>query len=305
MKSLILIITYECNFNCEYCPIIKKKQKMNFKTAQRAISLFLNTQKNSRNQEKVLIRFFGGEPLLNFEIVKKTISYIKKKNYQKINFDLTTNGSLLNGKILDFFRSERNFELIISTNQNPPFSNKKIIKKILEVPKVTINFNLSPFTVKSAPKNFRILINLGFWRFNFLPAYYVLWKKEELFQLKKNLEEIFKIIIRLPKKIYVKNLKINSPVPLFNIAPTIDTQGDVYLGNFVLDKRFHFFKKELKIGNIFEVNSWEDLFDLPFNYDFQGLIKRVFPSKILYDTFLVDKILNEFCDKIKKYYEKT
>jgi MoaA/NifB/PqqE/SkfB family radical SAM enzyme len=278
---------------------------MNFKIAQRAISLFLNFQKNSQKQEKVLIRFFGGEPLLNFEIVKKTVDYIKKKKYQKINFDLTTNGSLLNRKILDFFRLEKNFELIISTNQSFPFLNKKILKKILEIPKTTINFNLSPSTVTLASKNFRMLVNLGFRRFNFLPTYYIFWKKEKLFQLKKNLEEISKIIFSLPKKIYVKNLKINSPIPLFNIAPTIDTQGDVYLGNFILDKRFHFLKKELKIGNIFEINCWEDLFDLPFNYDFQELIKRVFPRKILHNTFLVDKILTDFCDKIKKYYEKT
>jgi len=102
-----------------------------------------------------------------------------------------------------------------------------------------------------------------------------------------------------PKKIYLKNLKVQSPVPLFNSAPTIDCSGDIYAGNFFLDKRFRPYRNELKLANIFEIRTWKSLVNSPFVFDFQYLVKNIFPKRIILSTQKVDKILSQFCRLIK------
>lgn len=293
-QSLVLVITHQCNLRCLYCPILKKKEKMNFKIAQRAASLFLSFRRDNPR----LIRFFGGEPLLNFETIKKTINWIKR-NYQGVAFNLTTNGLLLDYKIVTFLKHQPELELIISSNQQKIFQDKVLIEKILELPKVTINFNIWPGKVEQNQKLLSKLLKIGFVRFNFLPAYYTIWEGNEIRTLKKSLKEMAEIIKLSPEKIYLKNLENQSPVPLFNSVPTIDCQGDIYAGNFFLDKRFHFWKSELKIGNISEIRAWESVVESPFVFDFRELIKNIFPKRIIHSTWQVDKALSQFCQLIK------
>lgn len=75
---------------------------MSFDTAKTAVDLLINNSANHRNLE---VDFFGGEPLMNFEVVRQTVEYaesLEEKIQQKFRFTITTNAMLLNDEIMDF-----------------------------------------------------------------------------------------------------------------------------------------------------------------------------------------------------------
>lgn len=107
VKSLCLNIAHDCNLRCKYCFASKgdfgvSRALMPFETAARAIDFILASSGNRKNLE---VDFFGGEPLMNFDVVKKTVEYAreKEKEYGKrISFTLTTNATLLTPEIQEF-----------------------------------------------------------------------------------------------------------------------------------------------------------------------------------------------------------
>jgi uncharacterized protein len=112
MKQVILNVTERCNLRCSYCPFTCNKSyhrphsnsDMNFKTAKKAVDLFLS---NSHSVTSPCISFYGGEPLLNFKLIRQVIDYIKQTYSERnINFHITTNGTLLKGDILRYLISQ-------------------------------------------------------------------------------------------------------------------------------------------------------------------------------------------------------
>ncbi len=296
-NTLILVVTRECVFSCPVCPIEKQKGKMSQRIAKKSIRLFLE-----RNFLEIpLIRFFGGEPLLNFSVIKKVVEWTKKR-FKNVKFDLTTNFFKFSPQFLKFFRENENVELIISTGDKKfPFSSS-LFKLTSFSDRITFNINLWPFNLDWIGKIFKKLLHHKFFRFNFLPAYYFPWQKSQINLLEKNLEQIARIIKTFPKKIYVKNLATNSPFPLFNLAFTIDVSGEVYFGNFFLHKDFARFGNVFKIGDINTISEWKEIntnAQIFSKIDILKLTKIVFPKRILDSTFAVDKVLNNFCERLK------
>ena len=107
VKSLCLNIAHDCNLRCEYCFASKgdfggSRSLMSYEIASKAIDFLLV---NSGNRKNLEVDFFGGEPLLNFDVVKRVIEYARKreKEFNKtIKFTLTTNAVLLTEEIRDF-----------------------------------------------------------------------------------------------------------------------------------------------------------------------------------------------------------
>lgn len=101
VKALCLHICHDCNLRCEYCFAGKGKYKgkaeyMSFETAKSAVDFLI---KNSGNRKILEMDFFGGEPLMNLDVVKKTVEYAKEQGAifgKTFLFTLTTNGVLLN-----------------------------------------------------------------------------------------------------------------------------------------------------------------------------------------------------------------
>jgi hypothetical protein len=150
------------------------------------------------------------------------------------------------------------------------------------------------------------LLEAGFSRFNFLPAYFVHWRPNEVKLLKKTFKKIAKIVQLPPQKNHISNLDICSAVPLFNLAPTVDQEGDIYAGNLFLDQRFGNWRSELKLGNVQNARSWSGIYD--FSFDFNLLINKIFSSDILLSTAAADQELSRFVDyfrKGRKKYEKS
>ncbi len=119
-SKLVLQITQNCNFRCSYCPYTTSdfyttrthsSKRMKEEVAMRAIEFLAE---HSRCSEMVSIGFYGGEPLLEFELMKKLVDYADELFIGKrLSYTITTNGSLLTDEIMSFLE-EHNFDLMLS-----------------------------------------------------------------------------------------------------------------------------------------------------------------------------------------------
>jgi len=105
VKALCLNVAHDCNLRCGYCFAGEgeyglKREMMSIKTGKKAIDFIIN---NSGNRHNLEIDFFGGEPLMNFDVVKKIVEYARaeeKKHNKNFRFTMTTNGLLLDDENL-------------------------------------------------------------------------------------------------------------------------------------------------------------------------------------------------------------
>ncbi|MBR3593853.1 MAG: thioether cross-link-forming SCIFF peptide maturase [Clostridia bacterium] len=111
VKALCLHIAHTCNLNCEYCFASQGKYHgeravMSFEVGKRALDFLVEQSGSRRNLE---VDFFGGEPLMNFEVVKQLVEYarsIEKEKGKNFRFTLTTNGLLIDDDVIDFCNKE-------------------------------------------------------------------------------------------------------------------------------------------------------------------------------------------------------
>ena len=111
IKALCLHIAHTCNLNCSYCFASQGKYHgeravMSLEVGKRALDFLIENSGTRRNLE---VDFFGGEPLMNFEVVKELVRYareIEKKHSKNFRFTLTTNGVLIDDDVIDFANKE-------------------------------------------------------------------------------------------------------------------------------------------------------------------------------------------------------
>ena len=127
IKQLILMITEECNFRCKYCIYSDmysysrshSSKMMTWDIAQKAIDYYMGFNKKSLEYNPThtpCIGFYGGEALLNWNLIVKVVEYVDnvyRKEFNNILYTVTTNGSLLSSEKIDFMLSH-NFSLLIS-----------------------------------------------------------------------------------------------------------------------------------------------------------------------------------------------
>ena len=111
VKALCLHIAHDCNLACQYCFAEEgeyhgRRAFMSYETGKQALDFLVANSGNRRNLE---VDFFGGEPLMNFDVVKQLVAYgreIEKTQDKHFRFTLTTNGVLLNDDIMEFANKE-------------------------------------------------------------------------------------------------------------------------------------------------------------------------------------------------------
>ncbi|MGO8930642.1 MAG: radical SAM protein [Limisphaerales bacterium] len=124
LSDLILGVTEQCNLRCAYCVYSgthpenrqHNSKSMSFETARKALEFFRN---HSRLVDKVIIGFYGGEPLLNIRLVKECVEYANHLFDRKlVTYNMTTNGTSLSADICDFLVSN-DFKLLVSLDGPP------------------------------------------------------------------------------------------------------------------------------------------------------------------------------------------
>ncbi len=111
VKALCLHIAHDCNLACKYCFAEEgeyhgRRALMSFEVGKKALDFLVA---NSGNRVNLEVDFFGGEPLMNWQVVKDLVAYgrsLEKANNKKFRFTLTTNGVLLNDEVLEFANKE-------------------------------------------------------------------------------------------------------------------------------------------------------------------------------------------------------
>jgi uncharacterized protein len=126
LYELLLDVTHDCNFRCRYCSFsgnydvfrTHTHQHMDSETAFRAVELYFSYIEEGslvNPLREPTIGFYGGEPLLNFSLIKEIVEYVTQKysNDYDIQYTLTTNGSLLTDEVINFLL-DHNFIILIS-----------------------------------------------------------------------------------------------------------------------------------------------------------------------------------------------
>ncbi len=107
VKALCLHIAHDCNLKCRYCFAEEgeyhgKRELMSLEVGKKAIDFLIKASGKRKNLE---VDFFGGEPLMNFDVVKGIVEYarsVEKEHNKNFRFTITTNGILLNDEIMDY-----------------------------------------------------------------------------------------------------------------------------------------------------------------------------------------------------------
>ena len=111
IKALCIHIAHSCNLNCAYCFASQGKYQgeralMSLEVGKRALDFLIENSGNRRNLE---VDFFGGEPLMNFDVVKEMVAYARSREKQtgkNFRFTLTTNGMLIDDDVIEFANRE-------------------------------------------------------------------------------------------------------------------------------------------------------------------------------------------------------
>ncbi len=111
VKALCLHIAHTCNLNCSYCFASQGKYQgerglMSLEVGKRALDFLIENSKGRKNLE---VDFFGGEPLMNFGVVKELVAYARKREKEankNFRFTLTTNGVLIDDDVIEFANHE-------------------------------------------------------------------------------------------------------------------------------------------------------------------------------------------------------
>ena len=111
VKALCLHVAHTCNLSCSYCFASQGKYHgdralMSFETGKQAFDFLIA---NSGTRKNLEVDFFGGEPLMNWDVVKKLVEYarsVEKQHNKNFRFTLTTNGVLIDDDVIDFANKE-------------------------------------------------------------------------------------------------------------------------------------------------------------------------------------------------------
>lgn len=133
IKSLCLNVAHDCNLRCSYCFASEGdfgcgRELMPLETAKKSVDFLIEHSGKIKNLE---MDFFGGEPLMNWNVVKETVKYarsLEKKYNKNFRFTLTTNGILLDDEKIDFINDEI-YDVVLSLDGRKEINDKYRITK--------------------------------------------------------------------------------------------------------------------------------------------------------------------------------
>jgi len=265
IDKLHLFLTKRCNMECDYCFVKKKHSDMTFQIAKKSID-FLVQQKGSRKE----IIFFGGEPLLRFDIIKEVLFYvrhIRRSLSIDFYFSLITNGTLLNKRIINFCILNK-IDIYISldgTQKNhdshricTSCSYKEILSKLDYLIRTNQKFYIMctthPEEAENLFKDIHSLFKGGCRNFVINPALGIDWKTEQVKsylmtmsdlinfynKTNKNKKILYLNLVDKYNRFQTNHLEIEHPCCEGRLL-AVDTNGDIFYCPY---------KMEHKIGDV-------------------------------------------------------
>ena len=172
--SFTIYVTTKCNMNCVYC--YEKsflKQEMSLNTARKTVS-FIKKKIEENDLTDISIQFHGGEPLLNFEVIKYIINALENSSVN-VAYSMTTNSTLIKGDMIPILMKFGSLSVSIDGaeadhNRNRIFAGGQgsysVVRKNLElllkhIPDITARMTIMPETYKRIFVNFQMITELG------------------------------------------------------------------------------------------------------------------------------------------------
>jgi uncharacterized protein len=205
LRKLELLVTEACNLSCDYCFIPHNPAPMDWAMAKKSVDFALLQNRDSPDWS---ITFFGGEPLLQFDLIKKIVAYAQEESSRRdktVNFSITTNGTLLDEEKA-VFAVEAGFNYLLSLDGLPAvhdkhrrFSNGKgsfsqVIDKINLLKRhqgwVGARLTLRPDTIGQLAAGVKFLFEQGVNQFLFGPDADIPWSISSIREFEKQYLEI-------------------------------------------------------------------------------------------------------------------
>ena len=305
-QRLFLTVTRACNLRCTYCPTVKDDwPSLSESDAIRSVDLFCDMFGGGD------IKLFGGEPLLVPDVVRAVMEYsAKKEGISKVY--LSTNGLGLNDEWFNFLRSYPKGVLTLSMDGVPDAHRRNrraldgvpdsydhvvsLMPQIKKTPRVVVTQTIPPSTAHRALENFEHLRELGFWRFNFLPGYYIPWKDNQIDALRAGFEGIASSVRSAWDKgenLYVRNLFTWAPTPFFNSGLVVDSDGAIHPTNMGLSGSLDHTLEDTRVGDLDHPPTREALETGAERVN--ALLEKHLSERVMTSTRRVDEELTLFC----------
>ena len=222
MGVLSFIVTRKCNADCHVCIVEKKNAGMTSCILRQSIARF-----RPEIAEAAPIRFFGGEALLEFDLIREGYSLLKEIRYGG-SFEIGTNGLNIDENKIRWILSHDDIQVNVNAwfRQNPLIKHLKNIIWNLCVPN-----DCPHFALERLESLFEFL-GKGKHRINVIPAAYCVWSPAKLRELNSTLKKIFRFIKK--NALALENLNRGSDTPLINNSLTIDIDGKFYISDLCL-----------------------------------------------------------------------
>lgn len=247
-------------------------------TADRAVSVYLSGKPKSPR-----IRFFGGEPLLRFGLLKSIVEANPGPA-----FSFPTNGTLLDRRVRGFLEEHPDVEVMSSGVRNAK-----------GLPNLLVSITIEPAAAGRTADRAASLLKGGFHRLNFLPAFFVRWSPGQLRELSRSLRVTAGLLRAWRGRgnpLEVRNLSTRNPVPLFNHGMVVDVNGDVFSSNAALCVPFRGLRRTLLLGSVSrsEKIDWAKA----STFDWDATFRESLDPRVYRDTLAVNDILTEFVGRL-------
>ena len=219
IRIVYFLLTSACNFKCKYCFVKTRMKKPDntYMTKEIAEKGLLLLKRNLNNEHETRIIFYGGEPLLNFEVMKYVVERVKELD-MNISYTVMTNGSIVNSEIMDFLK-ENKFSVGVSIDGLEDTNDEMRIDENEKGTFNLINSTIATFIENGVNINFSCTIS------------------------KHNMNKLDEIIA-IADKYKIKSLGYNLPSENENIVLTEDEKQEIVRNlmkaeDIIFDKRIY------------------------------------------------------------------
>lgn len=207
-SSFSLIVTGECNYRCSYCYQEKDNLSLDAAAARKALDFFFPLF-----DRECSILFYGGEPLLRMDTIRETVQAVKAKNLRqakKIQYSISTNGSLLDDDTLAFFDRNR-FTVLLSFDGRAQDKGRKegsfplisgALERLQDRPGIELLTNsvFSPETVTDLSASIQDIVKRGVRDAQISFSTHVPWGRKALARLEAELSDLRRFLFAFGRK---------------------------------------------------------------------------------------------------------
>ena len=270
VDSLMVMTTYTCQFKCSYCEVQRAEKKRGLVTMPEQVLrdalLFLSTSKS----QSLLLRFFGGEPLLKFDLIKKAIEYAQGlglENGKRYRFSIVTNGLLLDDAVLGYLSrhkvhimfsadgrmcTQKEFRVLKSKDDEAYRRIEENLRRLISSGMdCFVNMLVVPDNIDAFYDNVMYFVNLGVKNIQICYQAGVYWESEVMHKFISSLGKLILMTGRRGNDFTILNLYNQAEPVVASDEIIVDCDGEVYLDSAIFMERcFPELRKTYHLGSL-------------------------------------------------------